>query len=428
MSGVDKIIAIHSNAPSYKKAYMDAVRAFVEAEQGGAPSAEVDVALSKAHEAACAYFNFFETISGYSESVWTSDVWRRQLAEDCNEILNSLLNHQRFIKEAAERNNVDGSRFVPGKSAYKRMIALVSRHLPTEASELTKKFAESGLKAPGADTQKEPQSLWSRLKSATRDPLSILPAAIQAVPAVKYAVGVLGVAGCAAVALGYFKDPKIALVGTIAGIGLMGLLFLFSQAATLKSSSIRIPALLFVWCCLVLFVVWAGGMTTSVFVGWPLHIEFFGSPGKAESAGRADSAAAAELRDVDQSGSLAAPSWVPVPSADRRVRGEWASSDGQRLNVSINEVQMFRYVLTGVGRSRTERGTLQVGEGWLLRFPDGGDRHVCTTAEWRVSKNEPTNLRLGEEMASTDPGSANEACPLGGPWKSFFSIMDTSKK
>ena len=106
-------------------------------------------------------------------------------------------------------------------------------------------------------------------------PLRLLPVAIRAVPAVRYALATLAVTGCVAAAIGYLRDARLALIGTIAGLGLMALMVIFSHVAKLEGSIMRRPAIVFVWFSLALFVVWAGGMTTSVFVGFPLHISLF---------------------------------------------------------------------------------------------------------------------------------------------------------
>jgi hypothetical protein len=118
------------------------------------------------------------------------------------------------------------------------------------------------------------ESPWMRF---ARGPLEALPTAIKNVPSVKYGLGTLGVAGCVAAALGYFKSPQIAIVGIIAGFALMGLMFIFAKVAALGPRPMHWPAVIFVWFCLLLFICWAGAMTTSVFFGHPLKISLFSS-------------------------------------------------------------------------------------------------------------------------------------------------------
>ena len=118
------------------------------------------------------------------------------------------------------------------------------------------------------------KSFWGRVGDLVNAPLKFLPAAMRAVPAVKYALAVMAVAGRVAVAMSYFKSPQLALVATIAGIALMGLMVIFAQAA---AHTHALPATIFIWVCLLLFIVWASGMTASVFLGWPLKLSIFGT-------------------------------------------------------------------------------------------------------------------------------------------------------
>ncbi|HTL31807.1 MAG TPA: hypothetical protein VL326_01715 [Kofleriaceae bacterium] len=117
----------------------------------------------------------------------------------------------------------------------------------------------------------------ARLREIVSGPLKLLPEAIQAVPAVKYALATLAVAGCVAVGVGYFKNPKVALVAMIVGFVLMGLMVIFARVAKLPGRALKLPAVVFAWTCLLLFIVWGAGMTSSVFVGWPLKLSLFSS-------------------------------------------------------------------------------------------------------------------------------------------------------
>lgn len=105
-------------------------------------------------------------------------------------------------------------------------------------------------------------------------PLNVLPEAIKRVPALRYALGALGLLGCVAAALGYFNSPKLALIGAVAGLAVMCLMLIFSKLADLKEG-FQLPAMVFLWVCLLLFITWAGCMTTSVFFGFPLKMSLF---------------------------------------------------------------------------------------------------------------------------------------------------------
>lgn len=134
-----------------------------------------------------------------------------------------------------------------------------------------------------ADSRRKSQRSIVSVREMFAGPLRLLPAAIQQVPAVRYALAAIAVAGCVAAALSYFHDPRLAVPGIVAGLALMGLMVVFAQVARLGGKAMRAPAVVFVWCCLVLFIVWSAAMTTSVFAGWPLHISLFG-PARQDSA------------------------------------------------------------------------------------------------------------------------------------------------
>jgi len=119
--------------------------------------------------------------------------------------------------------------------------------------------------------------LLARLREIVTGPLKLLPEAIQAVPAVKYALAALAVAGCVAVGAGYFENPRLALIGMIVGLTLMGLMVIFARVAKLGVKQLTIPAIIFAWFCLLLFIIWGLGMTLSVFAGWPLKLSLFSS-------------------------------------------------------------------------------------------------------------------------------------------------------
>ena len=86
-------------------------------------------------------------------------------------------------------------------------------------------------------------------------PFRILKEAIKAVPAVKYALGVAGVASVIAIVAGFKVDYRIAVFGTIIMIALMLLLLIFSNAASPKNKrSLRLPSLALTWSFLLLII------------------------------------------------------------------------------------------------------------------------------------------------------------------------------
>jgi hypothetical protein len=103
-------------------------------------------------------------------------------------------------------------------------------------------------------------------------PLDILRAGIRAVPAVKYALGVAGVAAALAIATSLFSSVSAALVGIAVMLPLMVLLVIFAAITGLARTDTRIPALVFTWAVLVLFVGSAALLAGAVFFDWPKSI------------------------------------------------------------------------------------------------------------------------------------------------------------
>lgn len=99
---------------------------------------------------------------------------------------------------------------------------------------------------------------------------SILDKAIKAVPAVKYALGIGGIIAVISIIRSGFKiDLRVAAVGTIVMLILMVVLVVVASLVGQKSSAFRIPALVFTWFCLVLFMATSCTLFGSVFLGHP---------------------------------------------------------------------------------------------------------------------------------------------------------------
>jgi len=100
-------------------------------------------------------------------------------------------------------------------------------------------------------------------------PFGLLKVAIDAVPAVKYALGVAGIVSALALVKGLFANLTAALVGTGGMLVLMVLLVVFARTSRLGPNTLRLPSLVLAWATLTLFV---GSLLLSVtcaFFGWP---------------------------------------------------------------------------------------------------------------------------------------------------------------
>ncbi|GEM_PF-5691563 len=109
-------------------------------------------------------------------------------------------------------------------------------------------------------------------------PLGILREAVKAVPAVRYALGVAGIAAVIAVVAGLKIDLRVAAFGTPIIIGLMYVLLTFSSLAGQRSKrSLRLPALVMAWAFLCLSIMSSTLLATAFFFQWPMDLEsYFG--------------------------------------------------------------------------------------------------------------------------------------------------------
>lgn len=79
------------------------------------------------------------------------------------------------------------------------------------------------------------------------DPFKLLKEAVAAVPAMKYALGVAGLAAVVAIVLGFEINSQVAVFGTLIVIGLMFVLLVFSKHAGAANVNFAGPAGVLVW-------------------------------------------------------------------------------------------------------------------------------------------------------------------------------------
>ena len=103
----------------------------------------------------------------------------------------------------------------------------------------------------------------------SNNPLLILKEGIKAVPAVKYALGIAGVASALALASAFFSSKQAAFLGAAAMLILMVMLVIFSSATALTRGQMKYPALVLTWTILIVFVSSTLLITSSVFFDSP---------------------------------------------------------------------------------------------------------------------------------------------------------------
>jgi hypothetical protein len=111
---------------------------------------------------------------------------------------------------------------------------------------------------------------------AHMDAFKLLREAIKAVPAVKYALGVAGIAAVVAIVLGLKLSPQVAVFGTLIVLGLMFILVLFSQYSGAQVPAGQTAAAFSPVSVLVWFYTIALVVTTSLFISsYFVHVPRF---------------------------------------------------------------------------------------------------------------------------------------------------------
>jgi len=144
-----------------------------------------------------------------------------------------------------------------------------------------------------------------------RDPLTVLHAAIVAVPVMKYALAVAGLTAVVALATrGFGLDAGTAIVGALVVLGLMTVLIVLA-VATRQSARLVLPAMVLTWAVLTLLVGSSVLLIGSFFFSWPKASHCLFKSERCEPDRSQERAADAAPRTT-ASGSAASP---PLPAA-----------------------------------------------------------------------------------------------------------------
>jgi hypothetical protein len=109
--------------------------------------------------------------------------------------------------------------------------------------------------------------------------LGIIKSAIEAVPAVRYALGVAGIGAAVALVAGFAKDFKVAVFGIIIMFVLMTVLVVFSRFVVIAAGGVQLLALVLAWAFVIIIIAAVFLLFTSFFLEWPHPItHYFGGP------------------------------------------------------------------------------------------------------------------------------------------------------
>jgi hypothetical protein len=115
------------------------------------------------------------------------------------------------------------------------------------------------------------------------DPLELLKNAIAAVPAMKYALGVVGLIAVIAIVSAFKIDYRVAVFGAIIIIFLMVILLIFAKLSGYTSRFFAAPALVFTWFSLILLIAISVALFTSVFFQKPINLQSWIQPRATQS-------------------------------------------------------------------------------------------------------------------------------------------------
>lgn len=148
--------------------------------------------------------------------------------------------------------------------------------IPDKASAGTSEGIQTGPASDPAGGTKLDEST-SRLNGnsgqSLDNPVTFLREAVAAVPAVKYALGVGGVAAVISIVAGFQLNFMVAVFGVVILFGLMFILLIFSKFSETASESFRPLSLVLAWTFVFLTVVVAGLLVTSFFWSWPRPLD-----------------------------------------------------------------------------------------------------------------------------------------------------------
>ncbi|MCU4313616.1 hypothetical protein KTH46_01060 [Acinetobacter bereziniae] len=115
-------------------------------------------------------------------------------------------------------------------------------------------------------------------------PIEMLREAIKAVPSVKYALGIGGVASVVVIIYSFGLNPKVAIIGTVIILIFMGILVVFARMASISSAKMLLPAMCLTWFVLILFMLFSLSLFSSVFFKKPIDLHhWIGSTSDTES-------------------------------------------------------------------------------------------------------------------------------------------------
>jgi hypothetical protein len=226
---------------------------------------------------------------------------------------------------------------------------------------------------------------WSNLPAAR-----VLGEAIQAVPQVKYALGVAGIVAAVAIVRSFGLDLRIAAFGAVVTLVLMACLVIFAKLSRLAPPHFVAPALAMVWACLVLVISTAVLLFCSVFFKKPIDLQDWLTPHRDFASTVSKQAAGGVLKVAY----FAQP--APPKKVGARPCLEFGIAARRKNETKFSFIQDGDSLASGVddycivGRA--------VSDGYLYVFQVDS----CGKAEWLFPSNKQSKFSAGSNPLNAD--------------------------
>ncbi len=189
---------------------------------------------------------------------------------------------------------------------------------------------------------------------AVAEPMLVLREAIKAVPAVKYALAVAGVAAVLAIVKLFGLDYQVAAFGTVVVLFLMVALVLFAKLTALRPADFRLPSLVFTWACLILLIGTVSLLFTSAFFAWPKNFVKQAESGVVEvprtEASNTQPAPAGRGQAAPPQHSPTAPTETPAPAPSPPAGPESTADTPGPLKTVFDEIKGAKFKGTALGK------------------------------------------------------------------------------
>jgi hypothetical protein len=196
-------------------------------------------------------------------------------------------------------------------------------------------------------------------------PTGLIGGAIKAVPAVKYALGVGGIAAVVAIVAGFKISLAVAVFGVIVMLALMFVLVIFSKFSQSASESFKSLSLVLAWTFVFLTISAATLLVTSFFWNWPRPLgTYIGQsvpppfPSPQPSASRMPNRVAITEASILAEPKILRAFWFDYPHEPEPGRRYWVQVDNNTWLEEYPSGQTTKFRIVGTTVAKGSAGSL----------------------------------------------------------------------